>query len=254
MSGTTYREAEVLRSVISNLVLAPPEWIPVPGNGSLLRSLMWNLLLAVIPVVLAYLLAWLLRKRLKPVGVLLLALPLGIAWLGFLPNTCYLLTEWRHLLFDSRWEPLLDAGHHSRIAMYHTAKWALFFLLYSGVGVFTFVLGVRPMEHWLRSTGQKPYFYAPFFFFLVSLGVYLGLVLRLNTWDLLRRPQFVWNVALDAVTSRPLLAAISIFAVILWALYEGADIWVDGVRSRFGKGGAGASAPTKAPVKAKRKK
>lgn len=241
----------MLRGVMSNLLLAPPEWILLPPTGSLPRSLMWNLLLAVIPVVLAYLLAWLLRKKLKPAGIILLAVPLGIAWLGFLPNTCYLLTEWRHLLFDSRWEPLLDAGHHSRVAMYNTAKWALFFLLYSGLGIFLFVLGVRPMEHWLRSVGQKPYLYAPFFFFLISLGVYLGLVLRLNTWDLLRRPQFVLNVALDGVTSRPLLTAISVFAVILWALYEAADIWVDGVRSRFG---GGKSTPAPAPAKGKRKK
>lgn len=238
------------KAVIGNLLQGPLAQFAGAGKPMLV-GVLWNLLLAVIPVVLAYLLAWLLRKRLKLAGILLLAVPLGIAWLAFLPNTCYLLTEWRHLLFDKRWEPLLDAGHENPAAMYGTAKWALFFLLYSGTGVFLFVLGVRPMEHWLRSTGQKSFLYAPFFFFLVSLGVYLGLVLRLNSWDLVRRPQFVVNVALEAVTSRPLLVAISVFAVLLWALYEGADIWVDGVRARFGKGGSG-SAPT--PTKSKRKK
>jgi uncharacterized membrane protein len=237
---------------MANLLQGPLDQVS-GASKHMLPGIAWNLLLAVIPVALAYLLAWLLRKRLKPAGIVLLALPLGIAWLAFLPNTCYLLTEWRHLLFDNRWEPLLDAGHQSRVAMYQTAKWALFFLVYSGTGIFLFVLGVRPMEHWLRSTGQKSFLYAPPFFFLVSLGVYLGLVLRLNSWDLVRRPQFVLNVALEAVTSRPLLAAIGIFAAILWALYEGADIWVDGVRARFGKGG-GAPAPAKAPAKAKRKK
>lgn len=238
----------MLRGVMANLLQGPLDHVS-DASKHMLPGIAWNLLLAVIPVALAYLLAWLLRKRLKPAGIVLLALPLGIAWLAFLPNTCYLLTEWRHLLFDNRWEPLLDAGHQSRVAMYQTAKWALFFLLYSGTGIFLFVLGVRPMEHWLRSTGQKSFLYAPPFFFLVSLGVYLGLVLRLNSWDLVRRPQFVLNVALEAVTSRPLLVAIGIFAAILWALYEGADIWVDGVRARFGKGSA---AP--APAKAKRKK
>lgn len=205
----------------------------------MIQSVLWNLGLALIPVALGYALAALLRLGLRPGGIFLLALPLGVAWLGFLPNTCYLLTEWRHLLFDSRWEPLLDAAHRSPVAMYHTAKWALFFLAYSGLGVFLFVLGVRPMEHWLRSKGQRPYLYAPVFFFLVSLGVYLGLIKRLNTWDLLRRPQFVWNLAVEGVTSTPILIAICIFAAILWALYEAGDIWVDGVRSRFpGSGGA----------------
>lgn len=211
----------------------------------MIESVLWNLLLAVIPVALGYALAWLLKRGLKPVGLVLLAWPLAIAWLGFLPNTCYLLTEWRHLLFDSRWEPMLDAAHRSPVDMYQTAKWAFFFLIYSGLGVFLFVLGVRPMEHWLRSKGQLPYLYAPFFFFLVSLGVYLGLIERFNTWDLLGRPTFVWNVAVEGVTSRPKLFAIGIFALILWALYEAGDIWVDGVAARFKRGGSGpASKPS----------
>ena len=214
---------------------------------------MWNLLLAAIPVPLGYLLAGLLRKRLKPAGLLLLALPLGIAWLAFLPNTCYLLTEWRHLLFDRRWEQLLDTGHESAKGMYLTAKWALFFLAYSGLGVLTFVLGVRPMEHWLRSTGNKPYLFAPPFFFLVSLGVYLGLISRFNSWDLIRRPQFIWNTAVEAVTSRPILTAVGIFALLLWAVYEAGDIWVDGVRERFPGGGRGNAGGSGGGGKPKRK-
>lgn len=216
----------------------------------MIESVLWNLLLAVIPVALGYALSWLLKRKLTPVGIVLLALPLGLAWFGFLPNTCYLLTEWRHLLFDSRWEPMLDAAHRSPVEMYQTAKWALFFLVYSGLGVILFVLGVRPMEHWLRSKGQLPYLYAPFFFFLVSLGVYLGLIKRFNTWDLLGRPMFIWNTAVQGVTSQPILLAISVFALILWGLYEAGDIWVDGVAARFKKGG-GAPAPKAASRKKK---
>lgn len=209
----------------------------------MIQSVLWNLGLAVIPVVLGYALAALLRVGLRPAGVLLLALPLGAAWLGLLPNTCYFLTEWRDLLFDPRWEALLDAAYRSPVAMYHTARWVLFFLIYSGLSVFLFVLGVRPMEHWLRSKGHRPYFYAPFFFFLVSLGVYLELIKRLHTWDLLRRPQFVWNLVVEGVTSTPILIAIGLFAVILWCLYEAGDIWVDGVRSRFPGKSVGGKAP-----------
>ncbi|MGV3725014.1 MAG: DUF1361 domain-containing protein [Actinomycetota bacterium] len=217
----------------------------------MIESVLWNLLLAVIPVALGYALAWLLKRKLTPVGVVLLALPLALGWLGFLPNTCYLLTEWRHLLFDSRWEPMLDAAHRSPVEMYNTAKWALFFLVYSALGVIFFVLAVRPMEHWLRSKGQLPYLYAPFFFFLVSLGVYLGLIKRFNTWDLLGRPMFIWNTAVQGVTSQPILLAIGVFGLILWALYEAGDIWVDGVASRFKKGGGGAPAPKTASRKKK---
>ena len=200
---------------------------------SLLRWVAWNLFLAVIPVVLGYGLAWALggrgKYRLPPFVCVILAL----VWLAFLPNTCYLLTEWRHLLFDERWEHLLDRGHADRNAMLATAKWALFFLAYSGTGLLLFTLAIRPLERWLRATGRRPLFYALFLFFLVSLGVYLGLIVRLNSWDLLKKPLFVWKTTLQALANPTLFVSILIFAVLLWITYEAVDLWVDGVVARL---------------------
>jgi uncharacterized membrane protein len=216
----------------------------------MLNGVLWNLLLAAIPVALAYGLAWGLgtgtkQKRL-PVLVLV---PLALAWLVFLPNTCYLLTEWRHLLFDSRWADLLDAGNADRIAMFRTAKWAAFFLAYSGIGILLFVLAIHPVERSLRSANQPFYAYAPLFFFLMSLGVYLGLITRLNSWDLLRRPAQVWQSSLQAVTNPPLLLSIAVFGALLWALYEAVDIWVDGVGERVARRGKGKATPASPPRK-----
>ncbi|MCC6728352.1 MAG: DUF1361 domain-containing protein [Chthonomonadales bacterium] len=200
----------------------------------MLRWIAWNLFLAAVPVGLAAMIGWGAggkgRKRRLP-SVLLIAI--ALVWLAFLPNTCYLLTEWRHLLFDARWEAVLDAGHVDRGAMLSTAKWSLFFLAYSGSGVLLFALAIRPVEGLLRARGYPPYLYAPFFFALVSFGVYLGLIVRLNSWDLVTRPEYVWQVTVDSLASTRILAAVGAFALILWGLYEAVDLWVDGVAGRL---------------------
>lgn len=198
------------------------------------RGVIWNLMLAAIPVVQAHALAWLLGVRGKNrLLTLVIGLPLAVGWLVFLPNTCYLLTEWRHLLFDPQWEDLLDRAHMDRTAMLRTAKWCLLFLAYSGAGVLLFTLAVRPMERWLRTVRKPFYLVAPVLFFLTSLGVYLGLIVRLNSWDIVRRPEEVWKASRAALASPPLLLSIVVFGLLLWGLYEAVDIWVDGIVERL---------------------
>ena len=196
-------------------------------------NVLWDLLLAGIPVFLGYGLAWSLggpsRPRRLPLPLCWL---LGLAWLAFLPNSCYLLTEWRHLLFDERWAHLRYSGNTDRQAMLRTAMWAAFFVMFSGVGVLCFTLAIRPVERWLWSTGRRSVRYAPFLFLLVSLGVYLGLIVRANTWDLLLRPMRVVEAALEAIAHPIILAAVGVFALFLWALYEAVDLWLDGLLER----------------------
>ncbi len=195
----------------------------------------WNLFLALIPVVLGYALSWGLsgrgRRRRMPSWI---AVPLGLLWLIFLPNTCYLLSEWRHLLLDTRWMGVIDAAQgNNKSAMLLLAKGSLFFLGYSGTGILLFVLAIRPVERYLRSVGVAMIAIAPFLFFLTSLGVYMGLIVRLNSWDLWNRPGHVLDVAANALTNTTLLGSITVFAILLWILYEAVDLWVDGVADRL---------------------
>jgi uncharacterized membrane protein len=200
---------------------------------------LWNLFLAFVPVPLGYLTAWALqRKNSKRNLPLWAAVPLGVAWLVFLPNTCYLLTEWRHLLMDARWAGLRENGSADAHAMFSVAKWGLFFLAYSLVGVLAFTLSIRPMERWLRSIRQVFFFYAPPLFFLTSLGVYLGLLPRLNSWDIVSDPGAIWPRITNAVSSPAILGAIVVFGLILWATYEAVDLWLDGMADRLGFGKA----------------
>jgi len=205
----------------------------------MLGGVSWNLLLAVVPVALAYTIAWGMGKRGASRRIpLMLNLVLGAAWLAFLPNTCYLLTEWRHLVFDRRWDAQLASGAGYQAEMLSLAKWVAFYLLYSGTGVLLFTLAIRPIARALRSSGRPSLLVAlvaPAFFFLVSLGVYMGLIVRLNSWDLITRPASVWTTLQDALTNNRLLGVIAIFALLLWVLYVLVDIWVDAVAARFRK-------------------
>lgn len=214
---------------------------------SILRAVGWNVFLAVIPVVLGYTLAWGLGGRSKkprlPVWV---CIPLALAWLVFLPNTCYLLSEWRHLLIDDRYAPIINAAQErDNRAILSTAKWALAFLAYSGTGVLLFVLAIRPVEQWLNATGRRLFMIAPFLFFLTSLGVYLGLVKRFNSWNLLDTEQLrlIWELSLSALQNPTLLTTILAFAGILWLLYEAVDLWVEAFVERLRKWGSRNSAP-----------
>ncbi len=154
-------------------------------------------------------------------------------WLAFLPNTCYLITEWRHFLelVDSR--NLSLRARTDRGLLFDINLWALFYLFFSGTGILLFTLAIRPVERLLRQWRVPFLLIAPFLFTLLSLGVYLGLIKRFNSWDLLARPGAIWTSVI-AVPQRPMLVtSILIFALLLWGLYEAMDIWVDGVKERL---------------------
>ncbi|HLK60707.1 MAG TPA: DUF1361 domain-containing protein [Chthonomonadaceae bacterium] len=194
----------------------------------------WNLFLACVPVALAYLLAigaerFTLQKKRVPWYAWL---PLGLLWFAFLPNTCYLFTEWRHYLFDPFFVGTRRYGPNGE-ALIQSARQGLVFLLYSAVGFLSLGLSIRPVHRLLRKAGQHPVWMAPPFFFLVSLGVYLGLILRLNSWELFLSPRHVLEIAGESLQNLRLIKVLILFAGTLWLLYLIVDIWVDGVKQRI---------------------
>ncbi|MBI3947377.1 MAG: DUF1361 domain-containing protein [Armatimonadetes bacterium] len=206
------------------------------GIISVLRWVGWNTLLAVIPVAAAYAVAWLAgrpAKRRLPARAL--AGALLVVWVAFLPNTCYLLTEWRHFLewlyqtdLYARWHVGRDSS-----AMLRLVTYTGFFAAYSLIGMLTFALGIRPIKAVVRRHTRRLWLWAIPFFTLMSLGVYLGLVLRFNSWDLIHRTEQVW-MAVATVPYRPVLAGlIIVFGLFLWAAFICIDIWIDGVQCRW---------------------
>src|SRR6266487_1485403 len=130
------------------------------------KWILWNIFLAVIPVVCGYLLAggiktFTLRgKRLPWIAWL----PLVLVWLALLPNTCYLLTEWRHFLNYAHSTKIQGTVYTNPGVLLADARQCLLFLGYSAIGILCFTLSIRPVEQVLRQARFHLIFWAiPFF-------------------------------------------------------------------------------------------
>lgn len=192
----------------------------------------WNIFLAVIPVVLAYTIFRLYDKRSSSLVRASMAI-LGLVWLAFLPNTCYLLTEWRHFLGTLDYANLYSRWQTDSDATLMLLTYTLFYMCYSGIGVFTFALAIRPVACIAKKSGATLWVWAIPLFLLMSVGVYLGLVLRFNSWELINKPGAIWASAVS-VLHRPTLAAfVVLFAGFLWIAFIAVDIWIDGLVARW---------------------
>jgi uncharacterized membrane protein len=202
-----------------------------------LTWILWNLFLAAIPVVLGYAIAALGRQTAwqRRTWRWVALVPLLALWLIFLPNSCYLFTELRHLFSDIERYNLGTRAHYDPDAAMGLALRVGVALVYSMAGALTFALSIRPVKAWMRSIGVPTDWAAVPFFILVSLGVYLGLVVRYNSWDLLTRPGRVLDTVIR-VAHRPLLTAVVVlFGLFLWLAYEVNDIWIDGFALRWAR-------------------
>jgi uncharacterized membrane protein len=196
----------------------------------------WNLFLAIIPVVAGYLLRggverWTLvvpRRVPWPVW-----LPLFLVWFLFLPNTVYLLTEWRHYFWDVRIPVMYELRNpHSLLVI---GGWTLYFVLYSGAGVLTFTLGIRPVRALLRRLGVARWPLAVPFFLLNALGVYLGLIPQWNSWDVLKHFHEIWATSWSTLKQGQDLKNIAFFGLAFWLMFEMTDTWIEGLRLRLGR-------------------
>ena len=196
-----------------------------------------NVLLALIPVFLAFLIARGARREMHRTGKVrwLLWSPLLLLWLAFLPNTIYLITEWRHFLDTVVTTPVYVQTFRNRPTILTLLMVIAFYILYTGTGLWTFFLALWPLNRLTRRRlGYVHVAVQAVIFLLVALGVYLGLVWRFNSTDVLHPHRFIGII--DVIThtvSDPLLdILIIVFAAVLWLLYFLFDIWMDGALAR----------------------
>ncbi len=204
-------------------------------------SVLLNLFLAVIPVFLAFVIAHGARRDMRTMGRVRLGLwlPLGVVWLVFLPNSCYLLTEWRHYLETLTRSPLYAQAHQSRDGQLDFFITTGFYLFYSGAGLLAFFLAIWPLDRLTRRRlGWGGALLRPLIFPLCALGVYLGLTRsRFNSWDLVNAQKLTPMLAMTGqVFHRPLaLSMILLFGAVLWLFYAAFDIWMDGAAWRLNR-------------------
>ncbi len=134
--------------------------------------LLWNLVLAWIPLLLGLWLAERLDMK-KRIG--LGTLLLGAAWLSFLPNSFYIVTDFIHLQIVDPQRILLD------VILLTSFTWNGFVLGYLSLWLVHKKLQQRinvQLTHWLVGV----------VLLMCSFAIYLGRYLRWNTWDLLLSP------------------------------------------------------------------
>ena len=137
--------------------------------------LVWNLVLAWLPLVLAALLVVTYARSRSSVELL----AVGATWLVFLPNAPYVITDFVHL--------------GTRHKLFDTIVIASFALTALALGFISLVLVQLVVTRaggallgWLTAVGSL---------FAASFGIYLGRVLRFNSWDVIRRPHRLLELA-----------------------------------------------------------
>ena len=184
-----------------------------------------NSLLALCPILFAHLLV---RSLSKPASQgsrrLAVIIPLLFLWIVFLPNTSYLLTEWRHFLDWVNAEPQYrqiyrDSQYPPGLTVRLMAL-ALCFFLFSSFGIVSLCLAVHPLESIVpeRLRGS----FKTGVFILCSFGTYLGLVLRLNSFEIasLSTLRGIAHGTLDVLRHPTLAIAVIVFGLLLWGIYE----------------------------------
>jgi len=147
-------------------------------DESTFRFMLWNLFLAWLPLIVSLIALQAAQRMRGSVRLPLIAI-LGIGWLLLYPNAPYLTTDFIHLIFR-RYNP------DSMILWYDLVV----FFLFSWCGL---LLGYVSMRHFHEIVRRAFASIAGWLFvaaasFLGGFGIYLGRVIRLNSWDAVFNP------------------------------------------------------------------
>lgn len=168
--------------------------------------LIWNLFLAFIPFAISN---WL-SKNAHLAGSKLSFSLVFIAWLLFIPNSFYILTDLFHL------NTFISMPLWFDLTMILSFAWN---------GMLLGVLSVQQMEKLIeryirRKTGL--FFIYPVMF-LNALGIYIGRYLRFNSWDVITNPfhliEEIFNLALHPVEYKYVWSMVICFSVFMTLLY-----------------------------------
>lgn len=170
--------------------------------------LAWNLFLAMIPLFISmYAKTREPLKKYKLYSLLLL-------WLLFLPNAPYLVTDFIHL----RLSPTEWIGFD-----------ALMIAMFSITGIAFYLFSLNDIvevlsRHFSRKTISVFTIILPF---LVGFGIYLGRVLRWNSWDILHKPNYLFMDVFEIFTN-PLIHIEAWLFTISIGLFLKLAYWVFG--------------------------
>jgi uncharacterized membrane protein len=182
------------------------------------RWMGWNLFLALVPLALSVLLFRQTRMGATPLTLPPIALHLRhrswlwwmgvIAFIAFLPNAPYILTDVIHFI-----DSVQDFGSEVWVI---TLVLIPLYVLFVFAGFESYVLSLINLGYYLNERGLGRYVLGVelVVHFLSAIGIYLGRFLRYNSWDLVTRlDEIALTVVEDLVGKGPLLAIVITFTL-----------------------------------------
>jgi uncharacterized membrane protein len=153
-------------------------------NSTYLLFLIWNLFLAFIPYFLSSsIFKNFFNKSKKTQNSLY-----GLVWLLFIPNSFYILTDFTHLHFKTTFQFSLDM---------------LIISSFSFVGFYVGLLSIHTMRQLViaKYGNTKGNIFILTISFLSAFGIFLGRVLRFNSWDIISKPIQLASTSINALFS-----------------------------------------------------
>ncbi len=171
-------------------------------SGSVRYSnLIWNLFLAWIPFVLAYLAYVLSWRR----ALLYFVIPaFAFLWLIFFPNAPYILTDLQHLSQGA-----------SQVPLWYDV---ILLIWFSWTGMLLGIVSLNLMQEIIRRQAGRAASWG-FVFGVAALsgiGLYVGRFIRLNSWDILKNPTELTSNIFDWLTDPSLR---SVGFILLYTLF-----------------------------------
>jgi uncharacterized membrane protein len=194
----------LLLLVVLSLVAVFFHLIRIYFNSPVDFSMDWNLFLSWIPLIAAFI-ANNLTKRYGNVPVTLILL--SLFWLAFFPNAPYMVTDLAHLTVDYQ----RDLTWHDTIMLFFYAEVSLFNGLVS--------------LYWIHQAWRQVFSRRTSTIFLCAslplagLGVYLGRMRRMNSWDIIHEPKLIFNSVFESLTDRTAWVFSLEIGVLLGILY-----------------------------------
>jgi uncharacterized membrane protein len=182
-------------------------WAALRTNGFWMA---WNLTLALVPLLLA---AVLFRDRRRPTAAWWVGLA---AFVILLPNAPYVLTDVVHFVPD------VQGADRLSVALAFVAQYGLFFL----VGVESYVASVVLLTRWLEARGRS-WATVPAevgIHAVCAAGVYLGRVGRLNSWDIVVRPDRFLSSLTDLASPHAIALTALTFVVVSAVYWAGKHV------------------------------
>jgi uncharacterized membrane protein len=184
-------------AVLTAACMALRLWRHHAGIGPHYAFVGTNLLLAWVPLLLAYGVAWSARSKSRWVALA----PLSVLWILFLPNAPYLVTDLVHL----------HEGVNTVNAVLLSTLAAIGVL----IGVKSVQLVQRAVEH--RFGVAAGWRAVRAIAVLTAVGVYVGRVLRWNSWTVIHDPHVITH-ALQRAPSDPARVGLALLATVVFTI------------------------------------